>query len=163
MQNRTATCQLCALSRCSSRLCMAWPAKLCSAPHSCDALLGFACALMCLAVLCCAAKLNNVSMVQVIGKRIKMQGFIVMDYYATLGEQFQKDMTQVSLFCSSCTYRPSLSCVHACLFGRESSHEHDSCMTPWQSSSVKGLQLWQDSDLLWPVIGCRHMKCQQLQ
>ena len=38
-------------------------------------------------------------MLQVIGKRIKMQGYIVGDYYPALGAQFRKEMAQVSLCC----------------------------------------------------------------
>ena len=82
----------------------------------CPTLMKHCCAVA-YAQLCCAAELYSLSMVQVIGKRIKLQGFIVMDYYATLGEQFQKEMSQVRLFRSSCTHRLSLSCVHACSFG----------------------------------------------
>ena len=38
-------------------------------------------------IICCG--------LQVIGKRITMQGFIVSDYYPTVGAQFQKEVAQV--------------------------------------------------------------------
>ncbi len=68
------------------------------------------CAVLCCAVLCCAVPcravlhpaqcafmLHYVPTLQVIGKRIKMQGYIVMDYWPTLGAPFHKEMAQVSL------------------------------------------------------------------
>ncbi len=47
---------------------------------------------------------------QVIGKRIKMQGFIVSDYYPTVGAQFQKEVAQVSIATGGSLCQPFVSC-----------------------------------------------------
>jgi len=84
---------------CCAVLCCA---VLCCAVLCCAVL---RCAALCCAVLHpsqCAFMLHFVPTLQVIGKRIKMQGYIVMDYYPTLGAQFRKEMAQVSLCCLHC-------------------------------------------------------------
>lgn len=52
---------------------------------------------MCLDTLVLAKELCLIicCVLQVIGKRITMQGFIAGDYYPTLGAQFQKEVAQV--------------------------------------------------------------------